>query len=54
MSRSILEIFRADFRGPTFFNLLSVSQTIGITLAIIAVVMLVSLGKKTAGSKKQD
>lgn len=54
VSRSVLEVFRADFRGPTFFNFLSVSQSIGITLAVVAVIMLVWLWKTSAGRSKAD
>lgn len=50
VNRSIIETFRADFRGGTFFNLLSVSQTIGLGFAAAAVIMLVILGRKNAAS----
>jgi len=38
--RSFIEIFRGDFRGNPVFELLSVSQTIGISMSVIAVIML--------------
>lgn len=44
--RSFVEIFRGDSRGLTLFDKFSVSQTIGMTMAVIALVMLVVLGKK--------
>ena len=52
INRSIIETFRADFRGGTFFHLLSVSQTIGLSFAAASVVMLIILGRKHAASKK--
>lgn len=52
INRSIIETFRADFRGGTFFNLLSVSQTIGLAFAAFSVFMLIVLGRRHAGPKK--
>ncbi len=46
ITRSIMETFRGDFRGDTFFGILSVSQTIGIIMSVIAVYMIVFLGNK--------
>lgn len=44
--RSILEMFRGDFRGSIFFNLFSVSQMIGGTMVITGLAMLIILGRK--------
>lgn len=38
--RSIIEIFRGDFRGNFFMDILSVSQVIGIAMSIFAVFVL--------------
>ncbi len=46
--RFIVEIFRGDFRGEFVFGILSVSQTIGSILAVLAVSMLVFLKQRTA------
>lgn len=35
-ARFILEIFRADYRGPEFFGLLSISQVVSILFAVLA------------------
>lgn len=43
ISRSIVEIFRGDFRGAIVFGMLSISQTIGIAMSLLAVVMLLYL-----------
>ncbi len=48
VTRSVIELFRGDFRGGTVFGVLSISQTIGITFAIIAVIMLVVFARKAA------
>lgn len=45
--RSFIEMFRGDFRGTDVFGILSVSQAIGISLAVVAVVMLIILRKRT-------
>ncbi|MDL1964432.1 MAG: prolipoprotein diacylglyceryl transferase [Deltaproteobacteria bacterium] len=42
IARSFIEIFRGDFRGNPVFEFLSVSQTIGISMSVIAVIMLIS------------
>ncbi|MCF8067477.1 MAG: prolipoprotein diacylglyceryl transferase [Desulfobacterales bacterium] len=47
VSRSMIELLRDDFRGHIFFGILSVSQLIGLVLALFAVVMFIRLGKKT-------
>ncbi len=43
ITRSIIETFRGDFRGHFFFGVLSVSQTIGISLSFIAAIMLIRM-----------
>ncbi|MCJ7615421.1 MAG: prolipoprotein diacylglyceryl transferase [Desulfobacterales bacterium] len=46
-TRSFIEIFRGDFRGNPVFDLLSVSQTIGISMSVIAVIMLIRISSAT-------
>lgn len=46
ITRSVIEIFRGDFRGEFLFGVISVSQTIGISFALTAAVMLVIFKKK--------
>ncbi len=46
-TRSIIETFRADFRGGFVFYIFSVSQVVGIIAAIISVIMLFVLSKRT-------
>ncbi|GAB6142782.1 prolipoprotein diacylglyceryl transferase [Desulfocicer niacini] len=41
--RSVLEIFRGDDRGEFMFQVISPSQTIGMAMALVAVIMLVWL-----------
>ena len=41
--RSVLEIFRGDDRGEFLFQMISPSQTIGMAMALVAVIMLVWL-----------
>ncbi len=48
IARSTIEIFRGDFRGATMFNTFSISQTIGISSAVIAIIMLIILGRKNS------
>ncbi len=43
ISRFVVEIFRGDFRGTLVFGVLSISQSIGIAMSILAVVMLLYL-----------
>ncbi len=45
-ARSILEEFRGDFRGGEFLRVLSLSQTIAICAATVALVMLVILKRR--------
>jgi len=47
VTRSIIEIFRGDFRGDLFFGILSVSQTIGISFSLAAIAMLFVLRKNS-------
>jgi phosphatidylglycerol:prolipoprotein diacylglycerol transferase len=53
ISRFFIEIFRDDFRGPVFLEMLSVSQVIGIAMAAIGIVMLIILGRQTASISKK-
>jgi phosphatidylglycerol:prolipoprotein diacylglycerol transferase len=46
VTRSFIEIFRGDYRGGEIMGILSVSQTVGCTLALVAVVMMVVLAQK--------
>lgn len=45
ITRSIIEIFRGDFRGDLVFGVLSISQTTGCVMGALAVVMLFYLNK---------
>lgn len=45
-TRSIIEIFRADFRGAFLFDIFSISQVVGIIAAIISLIMLFILTKR--------
>ena len=47
VTRSIIEIFRGDYRGAEIMGVLSISQTVGCSLALVAVVMLMVLSGKT-------
>lgn len=47
ITRPVIEVYRGDFRGQTYFDLFSISQVIGIALACIAAFMLMKLSKKT-------
>lgn len=49
--RTVVEFFRGDDRGQFFLESISVSQFIGIGLAIISVFMLIYLKKHHAGNK---
>ncbi|MDM8538008.1 prolipoprotein diacylglyceryl transferase [Desulfobacterales bacterium HSG17] len=49
--RSVIELFRGDFRGSFFMETMSTSQVIGSILCITAVLMLFILGKQ---SRKQN
>jgi phosphatidylglycerol:prolipoprotein diacylglycerol transferase len=50
INRSIIEVFRGDFRGGTVLNTFSISQTIGISSAFVAIIMLIILGRKNSRS----
>jgi len=41
--RSIIESFRGDFRGDFFFDFISLSQGIGLSVSVIALVLLIKL-----------
>ncbi len=43
--RSFLEIFRGDYRGPKILDTFSISQTIGLSMAGIAIFMIIFLGR---------
>jgi phosphatidylglycerol:prolipoprotein diacylglycerol transferase len=46
LARSMIEFFRGDFRGDTYFNLLSLSQVIGLAMALTASLMLAYLRRR--------
>lgn len=46
INRSIIEVFRGDFRGPTILSVFSISQLIGILAAIISLVTLLLLDRR--------
>lgn len=48
ITRSFIEILRGDFRGPPVFGMLSISQTIGGAMTVIAIAMLIFLGRRAA------
>ncbi len=48
--RSIIELFRGDERGTFFVDFLSVSQGIGITFSLVAVIMLFKLSRTADGT----
>ena len=50
VNRSIIEVFRGDFRGAEVFHIFSISQTIGLSFALIAVIMLIILGRKNSAA----
>ena len=45
ITRPIVEIYRGDFRGQTFFEIFSISQIIGAVMAVLAVIMMIILNK---------
>ncbi|RLC16524.1 MAG: prolipoprotein diacylglyceryl transferase [Deltaproteobacteria bacterium] len=51
ITRSVIEIFRGDFRGQIIFGMLSISQTIGGAFAFIAIIMLIVLSRRKASEK---
>ncbi len=55
VNRSIIENFRGDFRGGRLWELFSISQVIGCSMAVLAVVMLYLLSRRnTAGHLTHD
>jgi phosphatidylglycerol---prolipoprotein diacylglyceryl transferase len=46
ITRFMIENYRGDFRGETYYQFFSVSQVIGLCLASLAAVMLFVLGRK--------
>lgn len=54
LTRSILEIFRDDYRGGAVFGILSISQTIGLVSSIIALITLIYLGRQKASTLKKN
>jgi len=49
--RSIIEFFRGDFRGDFYFDFLSLSQGIGISVSVIAFISLLRLYRKYDSKK---
>jgi len=45
ITRAFVEVFRGDFRGHVCFGVLSISQVVGLTMAIIAIIVLKTLSK---------
>jgi len=43
VTRSIIEVFRGDFRGSPAFGILSTSQAIGLTFSVIALIVIIFL-----------
>ncbi len=46
ITRSLIEIFRGDFRGGIIFGIFSISQAIGCAMAIIAFVMIIFFARQ--------
>jgi phosphatidylglycerol:prolipoprotein diacylglycerol transferase len=46
--RSMIEFFRGDFRGDFFFDFISLSQGIGLTASVIALLLLIVRSRKAA------
>ncbi|MFC1813372.1 prolipoprotein diacylglyceryl transferase [Thermodesulfobacteriota bacterium] len=44
ITRSFLEVFRGDDRGDSLFGIFSVSQVLGLSMAVVAVIMLLRPG----------
>lgn len=47
ITRSIIEIFRGDYRGEFLFGVVSISQFIGISMALISVFMMTYLKRRS-------
>jgi len=43
VARSVIEVFRGDYRGVTVFDMFSISQIFGIGSAVVAMLMLIIL-----------
>ena len=52
VTRSLIEIFRGDFRGNFVLGILSISQAIGGGMVLISVIMLIVLSRREAGKIK--
>ncbi len=52
--RSVIEIFRGDYRGSILFGIFSVSQVIGIISALVALAMLFILSRNAKTSTRHD
>jgi phosphatidylglycerol:prolipoprotein diacylglycerol transferase len=53
LMRSLIEVFRGDFRGELVFGILSVSQVIGLSMALIAAVLLVMARRRNSSLPKE-
>ncbi len=53
-TRTLIEIFRGDFRGPVILDVLSVSQIIGASIAVIAVFMMFRLSGQVGTKLKHN
>lgn len=49
--RSVIEYFRGDFRGDFFFEFLSLSQGIGLTVSVIALILVLKLSGSAHGHR---
>ena len=49
--RFIIEFFRGDFRGDFFLASISLSQGIGITVSVVACILLIKLSKSANGNR---
>lgn len=54
LARSVIELFRGDFRGTMLFGVLSISQCIGIIMAAVAIVMMMVLRRREKDDRKND
>jgi len=50
VARSVIEVFRGDYRGPTVLGMFSITQIIGIGSVIVALAMLIILSKRARES----
>ena len=51
VTRSIIESLRGDFRGAEVFGLLSISQTLGLAGAVVAIIMLALMSRRASISE---